>query len=136
MRKEHPIVEQALFAIAEGTALGFYSERVKVKLLEIDNGKDLQHAVITLASLAKLMESAGNTQAAEKILDLACIAIEPLHKFEGDSRLMAEDLTRAKTARFRAFGGEETKAKAPKYGAKPTTGVSLFQILPPRPRRA
>ena len=135
MRKEHPIVEQALFAIAEGSG-GFYAERVKVKLLEIDNGKDLQHAVITLASLAKLMEGVGNTDAAEKVLDLACHAIEPLHRFEGDSRLMAEDLTRAKTARFRSFGGEDTKASAPKYGAKPQGTVSLFQILPPRPRRA
>ena len=129
-------MEQALLAISEGNS-GFYADRVKTKLLEIQNGRELEHAVITLASLAKLLDGAGNVRAADKVLDLACFAISPLQRFAGDSRLVAEDVTRVKTARFQAFGGETTTASAPKYGAKPKGGtVSLFQILPPRPRRA
>ena len=135
MRNEHPIVEQALYAIAEGDD-GFYSRRVRDLLLEIDNGKDLQDAVITLASLAKLLDDGGNISAADRVIELACIAIEPLTMFGGESRLMAEDLTRVKTATFRSFAAEETKPRAPQYGVKPSGTVSLFQILPPRPRRA
>ena len=131
----HSIVEQALYALADGGA-GFYAERVKDRLRTIDDGDELQHAVISLASLAKLLDEHGKIDAADLVLDLACTAIEPLHGFGAESRRLAEDLTRAKTARFKAFAAEDTNTRAPKYGEKPRGSVALFQLLPPRPRRA
>jgi hypothetical protein len=134
MTEPHPILEQALNAVEGGGS--FYARRVRDRLAAIETGAELQHAVISLASLAKAFEDRGNMDAAELVLDLACTAIEPLKRFEGESRTLAEELTRAKTQRFKAFAAEGTKDSAPKYGVKPKGSVSLFQILPPRPRRA
>jgi hypothetical protein len=131
----HAVVDQAIIALLDG-GVGFYADRVKERLRTIDNGEELQHAVISLASLAKLLDDAGNIGAADRVLDLACEAISPLRKFGADSLLVAQDLTRVKTARFKAFAAEETQPRAPKYGVKPKNTVALRELIPPRPRRA
>ncbi len=134
MRREHPIIELALHASIElGTA---YADRAKKKLLEIESGEELEHAVLTLISAAKFADDRNQPQAADKILAIAFTTIEPLKGFSARARRLAEDLTRAKTERFAAFTSGKNTKTAPKYGEKPSGSVSLFRLLPPRPRRA
>src|SRR5687767_6252847 len=134
MQREHPIVEHALQATIEPGTI--YADRVKKRLLEIKSGEELEHAVLTLVSAAKFAEDRDRPDAADKILALAFTAIEPLKRFSASARQLAEDLTRAKTERFAAFTADKNAKMAPKYGEKPSGSVSLFRLLPPRPRRA
>jgi hypothetical protein len=131
----HPIVEAAVLSL-DPLAGDHFARVVRKKLRTIDDGDELQSAVISLTSLAKRLDDAGNADAADRVLDLACEAIEPLKVFGADARRLAEDLTRTKTAQFRAFSSEDTAARAPLYGARPRGTLKLSKILPPRPRRA
>jgi hypothetical protein len=134
MQQEHPIVEQALHATIEPGTI--YADKVKKRLLAIESGEELEHAVLTLVSAAKFAEDCERPDAADKILALAFTAIEPLKRFSASARQLAEDLTRAKTERFAAFTADKNTKLAPKYGVKPSGSVSLFRLLPPRPKRA
>jgi len=51
------------------------------------------------------------------LLDVACSACDALKKRSEEDRLLAEDITRYKTERFRSFTGREMKKRAPVYDA-------------------
>lgn len=129
------MIEQAALSL-DGPERGFYARRARQMLAQIEDGPELLHAVLTLVSLAKRLDDAGNEEAADRLLDLASEAIEPLKYHGREARQLAEDLTRMKTTRLRTFEGDQPQAQAPKYGAKPKGTVALRTLLPVRPRRA
>lgn len=68
---------------------------------------DLRSAVLSLVSLAKHVEDAGNVDAANALINIAATACTALKKQGTRSRELADDLGQMTTATFAAFSDRE-----------------------------
>lgn len=134
MQVAHPILEQAALSLDQQDG-EFFADRAKAMLQKIEDGKELTDAVLSVVSLAKIFDDAGQVERADRLIDIACSVTDRLKDFGSNARKLAEDMTRMKTQRLRRFEGDAGPKRAPRFGAK-GNGVSLKSLIPPRPRRA
>ena len=128
-QEPHAILELAVYAVDPSGGGAMYRRLVEDGMKELFDKPDLRLAVISLVSFSKRLADAGHEESAEWLLDVACSACDALKKRGEEDRKLAEDITRYKTERFRAFSGRDMKKRAPVYDAPAKAGTVQLKSL-------
>lgn len=108
----HPFAKLAFLALTtRDQKTYFMTDASRVRLIaafeRLFDKPDLRSAVLSLVSLAKHVEDAGNVDAANALISIAATASGALKKQGTRSRELADDLGQMTTATFEAFSDRE-----------------------------
>lgn len=134
----HPLAKLAFLSLKPGADQTTFSisdaarEKITLGLERLFDKPDLRSAVVSLISLAKHVEDAGNRDVADVLISIAATACTALVKQGSQSKQLAEDLGMMTTATFAAFSDRNVVRAAPqqKMGSKfaPASGLTIASM--------